>query len=85
MNLALPAELQQFTQQQLATGKYASLDAMLIAGLEALAERESLYQGRFDELRHEVLLGAIEAKQGHLLDAPTEVDAIRQRLRNKYS
>lgn len=85
MNLPLPPALKQFAEGQIASGKYASLDDILLAGLQALFDRERIYQGRFEELRREILLGAQEAEQGELLDASTEVSSIRQRLRERYS
>ncbi|WP_204140729.1 type II toxin-antitoxin system ParD family antitoxin [Halomicronema sp. CCY15110] len=85
MALSLPPDLKQFTDRQIASGKYASLDDILLAGLQALAEREQIYQGRFEELRQEILLGAAEAEQGELLNASTEIDAIRQRLRDRHA
>lgn len=81
----LPPELQQFADRQIASGKYASLDDILLAGLQALADREQIYQGRFEELRSEVLLGANEAERGELLEAPVEIEAIRQRIRNRHA
>ncbi|NJL48699.1 MAG: type II toxin-antitoxin system ParD family antitoxin [Leptolyngbyaceae cyanobacterium SM2_5_2] len=84
MALSLPPELQQFADSQIASGKYTSLDEMLLAGLQTLAELDHLYGGRLEELRREVQLGAIEAEHGQLLDASTEITAIRQRLRARY-
>jgi hypothetical protein len=37
---------------------------MLLAGLQALAKREQGYQGRFEALRQDVLIGAAEAERG---------------------
>ena len=85
MNLPLSPTLKQFTEQQINSGKYSSIDDLLLAGLQALFEREQIYQGRFDELRHEILLAAQEVEQGQLLDASTEISAIRQRLRERYT
>ncbi|MDB9524363.1 type II toxin-antitoxin system ParD family antitoxin [Oscillatoria sp. CS-180] len=85
MALSLPPELQQFANRQIASGKYASLDDILLAGLQALAEREQIYQGRFADLRDEVLLGANEAERGELLEASVEINAIRQRLRSRHT
>lgn len=53
---------------------------MMLAGLRVLAEQEQIYQGRFEELRREVRLGVLEAERGELLDATSEIGAIRQRL-----
>jgi len=85
MSMPLPPDLQQFADRQIASGKYASLEEILLAGLQALAEQEQVYQGRFEELRREVLLGAEAAERGELLDAATEIEAIRHRLRQRYS
>lgn len=85
MALSLPPKLQQFADRQIASGKYASLDDILLAGLQALVEREQIYQDRFAELRDEILLGANEAERGELLEASTEIDAIRQRLRSRHT
>mgnify|MGYP002784288989 CR=1 FL=1 len=85
MNLPLPPDLQQFADRQIASGKYTSLDEMMLAGLRVLAEQEQIYQGRFEELRREVLLGVLEAEQGELLDAASEIEGIRQRLRQRHS
>lgn len=85
MSLPLPPDLQQFADRQIASGKYTSLDEMMLAGLRILAEQEQIYQGRFEELRRELLLGMLEAEQGELLDAASEIEAIRQRLRQRHS
>jgi len=85
MTTPLPPYLQQFADRQIANGKYTSLDEMLLAGLRILAEQEQIYQGRFAELRREVLLGALEAERGELLDAANEIEAIRQRLRDRHA
>lgn len=85
MTLPLPPDLQWFADRQIASGKYDSLDEMMLAGLRMLAEQEQVYQGRFEELRREVLLGALEAEQGELLDAAHEIDMIRHRLRQRHS
>lgn len=85
MTLPLPSDLQQFADRQIASGKYTSLDEMMLAGLRILAEQEQIYQGRFEELRREVLLGVLEAERGELLDATSEIEAIRQRLRDRHA
>jgi Arc/MetJ-type ribon-helix-helix transcriptional regulator len=44
MALSLPSELQQFADRPIASGKYTS-DEILMAGLQALADHEQVYQG----------------------------------------
>jgi putative addiction module CopG family antidote len=83
MAMPLPPNLQQFANRQIASGKYASLEELLLAGLQVLAEQEQIYQGRFEELRREVLLGAAEAEQGQLLDATPENDYVSAALKHE--
>jgi len=83
MTTPLPPDLQQFADRQIASGKYAPPEENLLTGLQALAEREQIYQGRFEELRREVWLGVEAAERGELLDAATEIEVIRQRLRDR--
>jgi putative addiction module CopG family antidote len=85
MTLLLPPDLQQVADRQIASGKYTSLDEMVLTGLRMLAEQEQIYQGRFEELRRDVLLGVLEAERGELLDATSEIEAIRQRLRDRHA
>lgn len=80
MPITLPPELEQFIQNQVASGKYASIDEVFLAGIKLLQELECLYQGRFEELRREVLVGVEEAERGELLDA----SAVIIRLQEKW-
>ncbi|GAB1537740.1 hypothetical protein NUACC21_03940 [Scytonema sp. NUACC21] len=50
MNLSLTAELEQFVQSQVESGKYASKEEVVLAALQILAERKRIYRGRFEEL-----------------------------------
>ncbi len=81
MPITLPPELEQFIQSQVASGKYASADEVFLAGIRLLEEREQLYQGRFEELRHEVLRGVEEAEQGELLDTEVVIGGLQEKLR----
>ncbi len=89
MTLPLPPDLQQFADRQVASRKYTSLDEMMLADTGRagtdLSEQEQIYQGRFEELRREVLLGVLEAERGEFLDAASEIEAIRQRLRDRHA
>jgi antitoxin ParD1/3/4 len=80
MALALTPELEQFIQNQVAIGKYASADEVLIAGLKLLEEREHLYHGRFEELQREIMVGIEEADRGELIDGETVFHNLREKL-----
>ena len=83
MPITLPPELEQFIQSQVTSGKYASVDEVFLAGIKLLEERERLYQGRFEELRREVLVGVEEAEQGELLEAEAVITRLQEKLRQR--
>jgi antitoxin ParD1/3/4 len=68
MTLLFTPELEKFIQTQIDSGKYASTDEVIIAGLKLLEERERMYQCRFEELQKEILIGLEEAECGELID-----------------
>ncbi len=80
MALALTPELEKFIQNQVANSKYASVDEVLIAGLKLLEEREHLYQGRFEELQREIMVGIEEADRGELIEGETVFHNLREKL-----
>jgi len=63
----LPADLEQFVEQELATGKYASREELVTEGVRLLRERER----RIKELREEILpaLERLDRGEGEPLDA----------------
>ncbi|MGB3403913.1 MAG: type II toxin-antitoxin system ParD family antitoxin [Microcoleaceae cyanobacterium] len=83
MPITLPPELEQFIQNQVASGKYASVDEVFLAGIKLLEERERLYQGRFEELRREVMVGIEEAEAGELLDTKAVINRLLRKHRLK--
>ena len=82
--ITLPPELEQFIQSQVASGKYASVDEVFLAGIKLLEERERIYQGRFEELRREVLVGVEEAEKGELLDGEAVITGLQEKLRQRH-
>ncbi len=85
MPISLPPELEAFAHEQIDTGKYGSMEEMLVAGVQLLAERDALYQGRFEELRRDVRVGVEAAQRGELLDLEPELDRIRQTIHHRYA
>ncbi|MEQ9548969.1 MAG: type II toxin-antitoxin system ParD family antitoxin [Coleofasciculus sp. G3-WIS-01] len=83
MPITLPPELEQFINNQVASGKYASTDEVFLAGIKLLQERENLYKGRFEELRREIMVGVEEAERGELLDAETVIIGLQEKLQQR--
>ncbi|RCJ37342.1 CopG family transcriptional regulator [Nostoc minutum NIES-26] len=71
MNISFTPELEQFIQSQVASGKYASTEEVIVAGIKLLEERECIYQGRFEELQREIMVGVEASERGEVIDGET--------------
>ena len=69
MNSAsLPPDLEQFVQDQLAAGKYASASDVVCDAVRLMREREA----RFEELRREVELGVKQLDDGDFIEIESD-------------
>jgi antitoxin ParD1/3/4 len=80
MTLLLTPELEIFIQSQVASGKYTSVEEVIIAALKLLEERERIYQRRFEQLQSEIAVGLEEAERGELIDADVVFNQLREKL-----
>ena len=80
MLIALLPELALFAQRQIESGKYHSIEEVLVEGLRSLWEKEDFYQGRLEELRQEAQRGIESMARGELMDLDTAIDAIREKM-----
>ena len=46
-------------------------------------ERELIYQGRFEELRQEILIGIEASNRGETLDSETVFNSLQQKLQKR--
>ena len=74
MPKSYPPELEQFVQQELATGKYQSEDELVIAALTVFRELNTRYQ----HLRDDVQRAIVQADQGEV--APLDVATIKSEV-----
>jgi antitoxin ParD1/3/4 len=79
MEVLLTAELEQFIQSQVEKGAYASASDLILAGVKLLEERERVYQGRFEALQREVLVGVEQLDRGERLDGRQVIEQLRQK------
>ncbi|MDJ0799608.1 MAG: type II toxin-antitoxin system ParD family antitoxin [Calothrix sp. MO_167.B12] len=79
MSISLTPELEQFIQSQVASGKYASTEEVIIAGIKLLEERERIYQGRFEELKQEIAIGLEQLERGERIDGREVIEKLRQK------
>ncbi|MDJ0746495.1 MAG: type II toxin-antitoxin system ParD family antitoxin [Xenococcaceae cyanobacterium MO_167.B27] len=80
MEIILQPELEQFIQEKITSGQYQSVNEAVNAGLKLLMERELIYQGRFAELRQEIMVGIEASERGEVVDSETVFNSIQQKL-----
>lgn len=83
MDISFTPELEQFIQNQVASGKYASTEEVIVAGVKLLEERECIYQGRFEELQREIMVGVEASQRGEVIDGETVFHQLEQKLQQK--
>ncbi|MEN9566013.1 MAG: hypothetical protein RLZZ69_1209 [Cyanobacteriota bacterium] len=83
MDITLQPELEQFIQEKITNGQYKSVNEAVSAGLKLLMEQELIYQGRFDQLRQEIMVGIEASQRGEVVDSETVFNSIGQKLEQR--
>ena len=83
MEITLQPELEQFIQEKITSGQYQSLNEAVNAGLKLLMEQELIYQGRFGELRQEIMVGIEASERGEVVDSETVFSSIQEKLEQR--
>ena len=83
MDITLQPELEQFVREKITSGQYQSVNEAINAGLKLLMERELIYQGRFDQLRQEIMVGIEASERGEIVDSETVFNSIQQKLEQR--
>ncbi|WP_204140841.1 type II toxin-antitoxin system ParD family antitoxin [Halomicronema sp. CCY15110] len=75
MEISLPPKLVEFVDQQVNSGKYDSVDAVILAGVELLAQRETAASGaKFADLLEDPVVGMWQDRE----DMPDSTAWVRQ-------
>jgi antitoxin ParD1/3/4 len=83
MEITLQPELEQFIQEKVTSGQYQSVNEAVNAGLKLLMERDLIYQGRFAELRQEIMVGIKASEKGEVVDSETVFHSLRNKLEQR--
>lgn len=83
MEIALTPEVEQYIQEKISSGQYASASEVLLASIKLLQDIEQTYQGRYQALRDEVNIGIEAADRGEVVDADTVFAQLEERLNQK--
>lgn len=89
MQLTLTPELETLLQRHLNSGTYENVTDLLLTALQLLDQQtltwEELNGIDPEQLKQALQIGIDQADRGELLDFTTEVEAIRQRVHQRYS
>lgn len=78
MEISLPPKLAEFVETQVSSGKYDSVDAVILAGIELLAYRESASHGsKFADLLQDPVVGMWQDRDD-MADSTAWVRQVRQ-------
>lgn len=69
MEISLTPELEQFVQTQMDSGNCSSAADVVLTAMMLCEVHEQVYEGRFDTLRREVMVGYEAAERGELIDS----------------
>lgn len=83
MEITLKPELIEFLTDKIAQGKYHTLDEAINKSVELLKIQEQIYQGRFEELQREILLGVEASERGEVIDADVIFSQLEDKLNQK--
>lgn len=86
MTIELGPELEQFVQDRIASGQYASPSEIVREALELLREEEIARQGRLEDLRRQICVGIEDLDAGRrvVLDEAVR-DGIKKRGRERLN
>lgn len=68
MNISLTPQLEQFVDEQVASGMYFSASEVIRDGLRLLIEQQKLKELKIQELRKEIVIGIEQADNGQFVD-----------------
>lgn len=83
MYVSLTPELEQFIQSQVESGKYSSSEEVILAAIKQLELRENIYKGRFEELKHSIMIGVEASERGEVVDSEIVFQQLQQKLQQR--
>lgn len=81
ITVTLPAELEAFIEERVASGRFATAGEVVREGLRLLEEGEQEREAVLAELRKEIETGVQQAKAGELSDGRAFLEQLRQKIR----
>ena len=85
MSLSLTPELEQAIVEKVKSGRYQSVDEVVLEGLRLLEERDrALDEQRLEELRQKIAIGSEQIAKGQVTDGEIVFERLRAKIRREY-
>lgn len=85
MNLSLTPELERAIVEKVKSGRYQSLDEVVLEGLRLLEERDrALDEQRLEELRQKIAVGREQIAKGQVTDGEIVFERLRAKIQREY-
>ena len=81
MTITLNSEQEAFVRQQLQTGKYRTVDEVIMMAFRLLEERDNTYQKWVEETRQKVEVGIAQLDRGEGIDGEVVIARLREKFR----
>ena len=79
MQIKLPVDLDRFVRAKMASGRYASVDALVAEALSVMRHVEQVRAGADDDLRREIDLGLDDIEHGRV--SAWDVEELKEYIR----
>ncbi len=85
MSLSLTPETEQAIEEQVKSGRYQSVNEVILEGLRLLEERDrALDAQRMEELRQEIAIGTEQIAKGNVTDGENVIESLRVKIQREY-
>ena len=81
MNITLKPEQEKFLQEKLKSGKYNTIDEVVIEAFRLLEERDSHYEKWLEETRKKVAVGIEQLERGEGIDSEIVIAKLKEKIR----
>jgi len=81
MTITLKSEQEKFIQEKLKTGKYKTVDAVIIEAFRLLEQRDKHYEKWLEETRKKVAVGLEQLNRGEGIEGEIVINRFKEKLR----
>ncbi|HRX81234.1 MAG TPA: type II toxin-antitoxin system ParD family antitoxin [Pirellulaceae bacterium] len=82
-SISIPSDLEQFVNDQVASGAYTNAEHVVREALERMRERDKSRETRIEELRQQIQIGIDQADRGEC--TPLDIETIKQKARSAWA